>query len=471
MSADRPPVAATLESEPPPPPSAGGQRLPVVGHGPAHAGIDLNGNRITRFLLTNPRVQPTLQIIVGGVFAWALWQTFTGPQDTSTNFGAIAFFGLWWTPVMLLSLVFFGRIWCYVCPIGAISQFLQRFGLQRRFPTFRKPKLRVLGVGFSVLSIAALSFTLARLPLYKYGVASTPWKMGVYFLVFLSIAAALSLLFRQRVFCRYFCPATGVMSVTTRLSPFEITQERDANVADCMTAEFRSNYLSTERRCVACMNCSVDQPDVPVRLRARWPGAAAVRQRLLIPDEAVIALIIWAVFPIDHVLGGQVLDQLGIFEALPGLLAGAMPYYTSIAATILVFTLVNWIAARWSGLDARATFVRFAFAYVPLGIVFQLGIHLVPGLIESGPSLVNGFMAGLGLPLHLPLAWGSADAAAAWSAHWADASLWLSALWGGTLAWFIARGMAKTSSQALKALAPHLALMVVSTYVVTTLLA
>ncbi len=433
-------------------------------------GIDLNGNVLTRFLLTNSRVQPTLQILVIAIFGWALWQTFVGPQDPDTNFGAIAFFGLWWTPVMLMSLVLFGRIWCYVCPIGAISQFLQRFGLQRRFPTFRKPKARVLGVGFSVLSIAALSFTLARLPLYKYGVAYTPWKMGVYFLIFLSIAVGLSLVFRQRVFCRYFCPATGVMSVTTRLSPFEITQERDANVPDCMTAEFRSNYLSTERRCVACMNCSVDQPDVPIRLRARWPGAAAVRQRLLIPDEALIALIIWAVFPIDHVLGGQVFDQLAVVKALPGVLGGAAPYYGSILATIVVFALVNWIAARWSRLDARTAFTRFAFAYVPLGIGFQIGIHLVPGLIESGPSLVNGFMAGIRLPLRLPSGWGSAEAAAAWSARWGDASLWLSVLWGAALAWFIARGMADKGSRALKAFAPHAALMVLSTFVVTSLL-
>jgi polyferredoxin len=434
-------------------------------------GFNLNSNVLTRFLLTNRRVQPTLQILSVAIFAWALWQSFVGPQDVATNFGAIAFFGIWWTPVMLLSLVLFGRIWCYVCPIGAISQYLQDFGLRRRFPTFRRPKWRVVGVGFSVLSIAALSFTLARLPLYKFGVAYTPWKMGVYFLVFLAIAVALSLVFRQRVFCRYFCPATGVMSVTTRLSPFEITQERDSHVADCMTAEFRSNYLSTERRCVACMNCSVGEPDVPIRLRARWPGAAAVRQRLLIPDEAIIALIIWAVFPIDHVLGGHVIDNLAIVQGLPGLLAGATPYYGSILATILVFAAVNWIAARWSGLDARAAFTRFAFAYVPLGIVFQLGVHLVPSLVESGPSLVNGFMSGLGLPLRLPAEWGSAETAAAWTARWSDASLWFSVLWGGILAWFIARDMSTSSRQALRALVPHVALMAATTYAVTILMA
>ena len=450
-----------------PPAGPGAMRLPVLG---SEGGIDLNRIPLTRPFLTNPRVQGSLQLAFVGIFAWGLWQALNGPQDPSVNFGAVAFFGLWWTPVMLVSLLLFGRIWCYVCPIGAITQFLQRFSLDRRFPTFQKPKWGVLGIGLSVLSIAALSFTLARLPLYKFGVAFTPWKMGVYFLVFLGAAVALTLVFRQRVFCRYFCPATGVMSVTTRFSLFEISQDRDSDVPDCMTAEFKSEYLSSDRRCVSCMHCSVGQPDVPVRLRARWPGASAVRQRLAIPDEALIALVIWAVFPIDHVLGGGILGQMAAVQALPGILPGVAPYYGSIALTILAFTTANWIAARWSGVDTRTSFLRLAFAYAPLGLGFQLGAHLIPGLMENGGGLVNAFAAGLGVPLHLPAAWASAETHEAWVSFGHDGFLWLSVLWGVAVAWFIARDLADTSSDAVKLLLPHALLMGGSTLWVVALL-
>jgi polyferredoxin len=448
----------------------GATRLPMAGSAPGSRGVDLNRIAITRQFLTSPWVQPALQVAVIGIFVWGLWQTFVGPQDPDTNFGAVAFFGLWWTPVMLLSLLFFGRIWCYVCPVGAITQFLQRFSLNRRFPTFQKPHVRVLGVGFSVLSIAALSFTLARLPLYKFGVAYTPWKMGVYFLVFLGVAVTLTLVFRQRVFCRYFCPATGVMSVTTRFSPLEISQDRDSDVPDCMTAEFKSEYLSTERRCVSCMHCSVRQPDVPVRLRARWPGAAAVRQRLSIPDEALIALIIWAVFPIDHVLGGEILSQMAAVQALPGILSGVVPYYGSIALTVLAFLVVNWIAARWSGVEPRSAFVRFAFAYATLGLGFQVGAHLIPGLMENGGGLINAFAAGLGVPLHLPVAWASAETHEAFVRFGNNGFLWLSVLWGAGIAWLVARDLTETTPAALKAVLPHVLLMAGSTYVVVGLL-
>ncbi|MEX1256743.1 MAG: 4Fe-4S binding protein [Gemmatimonadota bacterium] len=453
--------------------AAGGLRLPLVGEGRRESpgGFNLNGNRLTRFLMTNRRVQPAFQLLMIAVFGWGLWQAFAGPQDAATNFGAVAFFGLWWAPVMLVSLVLFGRVWCYVCPIGAITEFLQRFSLNRWFPTFRKPRVRVFGVGFSVLAITALTFTLARFPLYKLGVAYTPWRMGVYFLVFLGVAVALTLVFRQRVFCRYFCPATGVMSVTTRLSPIEIRQDRETEVPDCMTAEFKSNYLSTERRCVACMHCSVGQPEVPIRLHARWPGAAAVRPRLVIPDEALIALIIWAVFPIDHVLGSQVLAQFPSVQALPSLLAGLVPYYTSIAGTIVAFAVVSWIAARWSGILPRIAFSRFAFAYIPLGIVFQLGMHVIPGLMENGGGLLNGFANGIGIPLNLPAAWASAETVARWHALGGNEFLWLSVLWGAGIAWLIARDLTKTKGDAVKALVPHALLMVASTFFVVGLLA
>ena len=74
---------------------------------------------------------------------------------------------------MLLSLVFLGRIWCYFCPLGAIVQFTQRFGLQWHFPMYTR-KWLVFGLPISVLSLTALTFVMARWPMYKVGVAYTP---------------------------------------------------------------------------------------------------------------------------------------------------------------------------------------------------------------------------------------------------------------------------------------------------------
>ena len=448
--------------------SGRGRSLPTVSgaESPGGRGLDLNRYRLTRFLLTHRAVRPTVQGAMVALFLLALYHAFAGPSDPGSNFAAVAFFDLWWAPVMLLSLLLVGRIWCYFCPIGAITQFVQRFGLQRRFPTFREGTLRVFGVGLSVLSIAGVSFLLARFPLYKLGVAHTPWLMGVYFLAFLAVAVGLALVFRQRAFCRYVCPATAVMSVTSRFSILELRQDRESRVPDCMTAEFKSNYLSTERRCVACMHCAEGQPGMPVRLRLRWPGAAAVRQRILLPDEALVALVIWAVFPLDHVLGGGLSERLAGTAAMPMWAAQVVAYVVSVVGVIAAVGLASRLGARWAGLDPGRVFLRFAFAYAPLGIGFQLSRHTFTGLLEDGGGMVNTFAAGLGVPLGLPEAWASAETLAFWQNFAIPAGLVLALVWAWAVAWFVARDMAGSRAHVWRAFAPHAALMAASTVLI-----
>lgn len=81
-------------------------------------------------------------------------------------------------------------------------------------------------------------------------------------------------------------------------------------------------------------------------------------------NEALIALIIWAVFPINHVLGDSVEDPT-LVGSLPGLLTPTAAYAVSITATILAFTAVNRLASSWSGIDWTTSFTKFGLAYAP----------------------------------------------------------------------------------------------------------
>ena len=352
-------------------------------------GVTITNNRVIRFLFTNKNVQHAVNLLTVAIFFYAIYRAAVGPTDSGTNFGNVAFFGLWWTPVMLLSLVFLGRIWCYVCPMGAIVRFTQRFGLQRHFPMYTR-KWVVFGLPVSVLSVTALSFAMARWPMYKVGVAYTPRLIPYYWLTILGVAVGVSLVYQRQAFCRYVCPATGVMSVTSKFSPLEIAQKKQTGV-QCATLEYESEFLSTDRRCTACMKCTTENPDEDVELRFRWPGAKAVTERIPLVDEALIALVIWAVFPIDHVLGGPV-EETTLVGNLPGLLAPTAAYAVSIIATILAFTAVNRLASSWSGIDWKTSFTKFGLAYAPLGIMFTLGAHAIGGLLEDGGHTLSVFM-------------------------------------------------------------------------------
>lgn len=429
--------------------------------------ITITQNRILRVLFTNKYVQHGINLITVAIFFYAIYRAAVGPTDSGTNFGNVAFFGLWWSPIMLLSLLFLGRIWCYFCPLGAIVRFTQRFGLQRHFPMYTNKKWVVFGLPISVLSLTAITFIMARWPMYKIGVAYTPRLIPYYWLAILGVAVTVSLVYQRQAFCRYVCPATGVMSVTSKFSPLEIAQNTETGVK-CATLEYKSDYLSTDRRCTACMNCTTNQPKEDVELRFRWPGANAVTERIPLVDEALIALVIWAIFPIDHVLGDAV-EGTALVQSLPGLLTPTTAYLVSITATIIGFTAVNRLASTWSGLNWMESFTKFGLAYAPLGLMFSFGSHIIGGLLEDGGHTLNVFARGAGIPLHLP-AGASPAVVSAWEQFFVTGWLWLAVLWSAVIGWQVATTMTDSKPNALKAFAPHFALMAGSTYVVATVL-
>lgn len=430
--------------------------------------ITITQNRVIRALFTNKYIQHAVNLITVTLFFYAIYRAAVGPTESGQNFGNVAFFGLWWSPIMLLSLLFLGRIWCYVCPLGAIVRFTQRFGFQRHFPMYTQKKWVVFGLPISILSLTALTFALARWPMYKVGVAYTPRLIPVYWLTILGVAVGVSLVYQRQAFCRYVCPATGVMSVTAKFSPLEIAQNTETGIT-CATLEYKSDYLSTDRRCTACMKCTSEQPDEDVELRFRWPGATVVTERIPLVDEALVALVIWAIFPIDHVLGDAV-EGTTLVQSLPGLLSPTTAYLVSITATIIGFTAINRLASSWSGLDWTESFTKFGLAYAPLGLMFSLGAHVIGGLLEDGGHTLNVVAQGLGIPLHLP-AGASPTIVSAWDSFFITGWMWLAVLWSALIAWQVATTMAGSKKRALKAFAPHFALMTGSTYLVVTVLA
>ena len=68
-----------------------------------------------------------------------------------TNLGNLAFWVLWLMGIVLL-VPLVGRAWCGVCPVGAMNEFVSRFGLKKVFPRFiRNQHLKALALMITVL--------------------------------------------------------------------------------------------------------------------------------------------------------------------------------------------------------------------------------------------------------------------------------------------------------------------------------
>jgi hypothetical protein len=68
------------------------------------------------------------------------------------------------------------------------------------------------------------------------------------------------------------------------------------------------------------------------------------------------------------------------------------------------------------------------------------------------------------------VAWAGAETHDAFGRFGNNGFLWLSVLWGVTIAWLIARDLTQTTGDAVRAVLPHVLLMAGSTYAVVGML-
>jgi hypothetical protein len=407
-------------------------------------GLNLMAWGPVRALMASRAFPAAFQAFALVVFLIALVAGFTGPANTTENLASVLIWSLWWSPLMIGSLLLLGKVWCGICPLGAISAIAERFGNGRRSPDFNK-KL-TWGVALTPLAISAIGFVLMRMPLYgvSYAVTQLPMRTSLYFGVWTAMAIGVSLLWARRAWCRYWCPVSTATSVIAKLAPINFVHAQEAGVANCSTLEYPGRYLSSDRRCVYCLKCTQAYPNEPVYARLTLPGASLIKERHLF-GEAVISLILLAVFPIGHGLG-----RLGFFADNPMLAEYRAGYFTAIAGTLALYALVSRVSAWLSKHSFHDTFARFGGAYLPMGVLFSLGMA-VSGIMRGAGNWLNVTLPMFGVHGYRAPALASPETISAWQ-HWSMA--WMTpigGLWGLALVF----GLAKSVKVPVKGWLPH----------------
>lgn len=212
---------------------------------------------------------------------------FLPPPDDSRHiwdnlvlFAQFAFWGVWW-PFVMVSMLVMGRTWCGVfCPEGAMTEWASRHGLGRAIP----PWLRWKGwplVAFVCTTVYGQMITVYEYPkaaLLILG-ASTVMALGIGLVYGRGV----------RVWCRYLCPASGVFSLLSRLSPVHFQVDAKAWAAAPRIPAVNCAPLVEVRAmtgggsCQMCGRCSGHRD--AVTLAARLPGS----ETLHLPGREVSA--------------------------------------------------------------------------------------------------------------------------------------------------------------------------------------
>ena len=300
---------------------------------------------------------------------------------------------LWWFLLVVVMVPFGGRVWCLLCPMPSLGEWLARRRLigvlrpaqdtdggrarRRRWPA-RLQNLWVQNILF--LAICSVSTILVTRPALT-AVVLAALMLG---------AIAVHLAFDRRTFCRYVCPLNSWMSLYAMASVTEV-RARDGEV--CGTCRARSCLKGTDAAwpcpwlavpfrldrnnyCGLCMECVKACPNRNVTLQLR-PFCSDRTVRGF--DEAWMAFIMIALAiaysvtllgPWPTVREWANVTEVGNWTGFA--VHTAAVWTASLALIPGLWYLASWLAARWmtGGVaSTRQVFVRYSFMLVPLGLM------------------------------------------------------------------------------------------------------
>ena len=148
-----------------------------------------------------------LLLIIGGFLANTGDMAFAKVLR-NTNLANLIVWSYWW-PLIILSAVFLGRVWCALCPMELLTSLASRIGLRRRPPAFFRSGWAITTFYILILFVGIHMLAIHRVPL----------RMALYMLLLLATAIVSGLLFSRNAFCAYICPVGHLLGLYARLAP------------------------------------------------------------------------------------------------------------------------------------------------------------------------------------------------------------------------------------------------------------
>lgn len=379
--------------------------------------IDLLSIPFLRRLVLHRAFQWAVMIPNLIIFWFIITAGFVGSPVGNMNISITFVWMLWWFALIAILVPFFGRVWCTICPLPALGEWVQRGnmvkkpvgwgprGLNRRWPK-RFNNIWLQNIGF--LLLASFSALLVTRPIV------TSIVLGGLIL----IGTIVMLVDSKRAFCRYLCPVGGFIGLFSNFSSIEL-RVKDAELCrnhlskECVRGSDTSygcpwyEYPGTLVRnayCGLCFECVKACPFNNIRLNFRGFGKDLLVSRGKGLDEA------WKVFIMLTLAGvyivtmqgpwGWIKDWANVFYkapygfALTGL--GNYLLYLGIVwgSTLLVvpalFYLVSLVSKYLSGVDKSTLelFKSFSYMLVPLTLMAWIAFS-IPILQVNWAYIVN----------------------------------------------------------------------------------
>ena len=378
--------------------------------------------------LSSSYLQPIFQIPLLISFIFLVLLAFFDIQDGGKNVSTKLIWTIWWAGV-IFTFVLVGRMWCFMCPLGAVTELISN-GVKatRRLP----PRLRnVWLANFLFIILTWVDMTM--------GIVGLPALTGALFVIITIIAVFTAFFYERRTFCRYLCPIGGLIGIYSLFSPIEL-RSKDCQVCkghakkECYSGSDKGNgcpmfevipLMDSNKACNFCGKCikTCSKNNISLNFRPFFKDAWTTRRHSL--DEAFLAIVLVGV---SIVVTGEMLRPWeGWMESVkvmvPAELLGVEYDYTiGVIATSTLYFLLSLVVVPGMMLSAAytsnrlagpgnhdgliKTFTTFGYMFIPIGLSMHLA-HNTGHLLNESAGIVPAIQRAINI--HTPFFAGEPD--------------------------------------------------------------
>lgn len=399
-------------------------------------------------LLRSPVFIKSLQFLSVSMLALAIFLgLFT--ENSKTGLTVLLFWGIFWPLLTCLVTPSLGPVYCAVCPHGVIGKWLQRIGLNRRFP--RKLRVAWISLALMILGYWLLAFSMPGI--ISSSTVSTAW----YFFAFTLLAVVVFYIFADMAYCKYVCPLGRVLTTHGKAGGLVIRTEQSAcdSCTHFSCAKSCPHHLSpfnfeknnNSESCSLCLDCVHACPST--ELHWQRLGKALTRPiKRSDPHDYWVLVIMFAVAAIGiqflHGLQhtglrdylpwnavGTWLNQTIMINAKVFKFSGLLALITALASTIGLALMAAKATAHITKTKVKTIRLDLAYALAPVAILGLIPHSVARFTTHYASLLVNEVGLLLGYSWHMePLA----QRGDIWL-KWMNILPWLGFLWALSISW------------------------------------
>ena len=196
--------------------------------------------RPLQFLLTLPVLAVFVMLILAGIF---------GTKVGGRNIAVMLTWACWIPLITLFLVPLGGRIWCMICPLPVLGEYVQRGAtIQVRTKKGKPDHNRYFSLGFlwpKTLKGPWIKIVIFLcLGSFSASLAGQPRWTAIVLALFMFLPLICSMIWEGRSFCRYICPVSSFISL---YSPVGRLMVRSRETAICKKCIEKSCYKGNEK--------------------------------------------------------------------------------------------------------------------------------------------------------------------------------------------------------------------------------